>query len=183
MWSKARSTSPTPMISNGAYLRLIRPSARSAPMPPGSSRYRISMLLPPTCSTIACRCASLAQGYKRGLHYAEAAGCRRGRPRAPSWYLARGDKRYGPLGDRQLLLLAERGGLRTDDLLWKPGFSSWRSVHAVCDLKTLAEDTWQGRFEPKRVAPGRADPRQSNFLPVMNAAGLRKGLKSRMDAM
>src|SRR6185503_7777144 len=59
-------------------------------------------------------------------------------PRAPSWYLARGDKRYGPLADRELLLLAERGGLRTDDLLWKPGFSSWRSVHAVCDLKTSA---------------------------------------------
>jgi outer membrane biosynthesis protein TonB len=31
-----------------------------------------------------------------------------------------------------LLLLAERGGLQTDDLLWKPGFTSWKSVHAVC---------------------------------------------------
>ena len=42
--------------------------------------------------------------------------------RTPSWYLSRGDKQYGPLGDRELLLLAERGGLRKDDLLWKPGF-------------------------------------------------------------
>jgi len=57
----------------------------------------------------------------------------------PSWYLARGDKRYGPLADRELLLLAERGGLRTDDLLWKPGFDSWKSVHAVCDVGTLIE--------------------------------------------
>src|SRR6478672_9748283 len=56
--------------------------------------------------------------------------------RASSWYLRRGDKQYGPLGDRELLLLVERGGLRTDDLLWKPGFSSWKSMHAVCDLKT-----------------------------------------------
>src|SRR6267142_2260542 len=50
--------------------------------------------------------------------------------RTPSWYLRRGDKRYGPLGDRELLLLVERGGLRTDDLLWKPGFSSWKSGDA-----------------------------------------------------
>jgi hypothetical protein len=56
--------------------------------------------------------------------------------RAPSWYLARGDKKYGPLADRELLLLAERGGLRTDDLLWKPGFDTWKSVHAFCDVGT-----------------------------------------------
>jgi hypothetical protein len=60
---------------------------------------------------------------------------------AAFWYLARGDKRYGPLGDRELLLLAKRGGLRTDDLLWKPGFSSWKSVNAVCDLTTSPQDT------------------------------------------
>ena len=41
---------------------------------------------------------------------------------AASWYLSRGDQQWGPLGDRELLLLAERGGLRKDDLLWKPGF-------------------------------------------------------------
>jgi len=61
--------------------------------------------------------------------------------RTPSWYLARGDKRYGPLADRELLLLAEGGGLRTDDLLWKPGFETWKSVHAVCDLGTFPRDT------------------------------------------
>ncbi len=54
-----------------------------------------------------------------------------------SWYLARGDKQYGPLADRELLLLAERGGLRTDDLLWKPGFDSWKSVHALSDVGDL----------------------------------------------
>ena len=54
--------------------------------------------------------------------------------RTPAWYLARGDKQYGPLGDRELLLLAKRGGLRNDDLLWRPGFETWKPVHAVCDL-------------------------------------------------
>ncbi|HZJ11074.1 MAG TPA: DUF4339 domain-containing protein [Methyloceanibacter sp.] len=57
----------------------------------------------------------------------------------PTWYLSRGDKRYGPLADRELLLLAEQGGLRTDDLLWKPGFDSWKSVHAFCDVSNFAE--------------------------------------------
>ena len=53
---------------------------------------------------------------------------------ASSWYLSRGDQQWGPLGDRELLLLAERGGLRKDDLLWKPGFESWKPVRSVCDL-------------------------------------------------
>jgi hypothetical protein len=52
--------------------------------------------------------------------------------RKASWYLARGDKQWGPLADRELLLLAERGGLKTDDLLWRPGFQAWTPVHAVC---------------------------------------------------
>ena len=52
-------------------------------------------------------------------------------------YLRRGDRRYGPLADRELLLLAERGGLQTNDLLWKPGFTTWKSVHAVRGVDTL----------------------------------------------
>src|SRR4029450_8181023 len=63
--------------------------------------------------------------------------------RAQSWYLARGDQRYGPLADRELPLLADRGGLQTDDLLWKPGFTSWNAVHAVCGV-TPAVD-WRRR--------------------------------------
>jgi GYF domain 2 len=54
---------------------------------------------------------------------------------ASSWYLSRGNKQYGPLGDRELLLLAERGGLKKDDLLWKPGFDKWQPVRSVCDLE------------------------------------------------
>ena len=43
----------------------------------------------------------------------------------------------GPLADRELLLLAERGGLKTDDLLWRPGFASWKPVREVCDAGEL----------------------------------------------
>jgi hypothetical protein len=51
--------------------------------------------------------------------------------------LARGDQQWGPLADRELLLLAERGGLKTDDLLWRPGFESWRPVREVCESGDL----------------------------------------------
>jgi hypothetical protein len=55
-------------------------------------------------------------------------------PAGPAWYLARGDKRYGPLGNRELLLLAERGELKQDDLLWGPGFSAWKPAREIGDL-------------------------------------------------
>ncbi len=51
---------------------------------------------------------------------------------ASSWYLLHGGEQYGPLTDRELLLLAERGGLKPEDLLWKPGFDDWKPVHAAC---------------------------------------------------
>jgi hypothetical protein len=80
--------------------------------------------------------------------------------RAPSWYLSRGDKRYGPLADRELLLLAERGGLHTDDLLWKPGFTSWKSVHAVCGVNSLNSTLLR-----KSVSPQDAE-----YLPTSDAS-------------
>jgi hypothetical protein len=79
-----------------------------------------------------------------------------------AWYLARGEKQYGPLADRELLLLAERGGLRTDDLLWKPGFDSWKSLHALKDLvaspssvpaSPQRDETKSGVVEPAEEAP------------------------------
>jgi uncharacterized protein DUF4339 len=87
-------------------------------------------------------------------------------PRAPSWYLARGDKRYGPLADRELLLLAERGGLRTDDLLWKPGFSAWKPVHAVCDLKTSTEVTSRKVALTQKASPQSCRPRTHLIFPT-----------------
>ena len=85
--------------------------------------------------------------------------------RAPSWYLRRGDKRYGPLGDRELLLLVERGGLRTDDLLWKPGFSSWKSMHAVCDLKTSPEDTSRKVASTQNASPPVVPTQDAFYVP------------------
>ena len=71
----------------------------------------------------------------------------------PSWYLARGDKRYGPLAHRELLLLAEQGGLRTDDLLWRPGFTAWKSVNAVCGVKASPTSTTPNNASPQDIEP------------------------------
>jgi len=56
-----------------------------------------------------------------------------------------------------LLLLAERGGLHTDDLLWKPGFTSWKSVQAVCGVNSL-----------NSTLP-RASPQDAEYLPTSDA--------------
>jgi hypothetical protein len=68
----------------------------------------------------------------------------------PSWYLARGDKQWGPLADRELLLLAERGGLKTDDLLWRPGFDAWKPVREVCDAGDLLDSQSPGTTDSPR---------------------------------
>ncbi len=58
--------------------------------------------------------------------------------RAPGWYLRRGDKEYGPLTDRELAMLAERGGVKTEDRLWKPGFVSWKPIQDIAELAKVS---------------------------------------------
>jgi GYF domain 2 len=52
------------------------------------------------------------------------------RPR-PVWHLRRGQKLYGRVSDRELRLLVELGHLKSDDLLWRPGFGGWKSAESV----------------------------------------------------
>jgi GYF domain 2 len=94
------------------------------------------------------------------------------RRRAPSWYLSRGDKRYGPLADRELLLLAERGGLHTDDLLWKPGFTSWKSVQAVCGVNSLNSTLLRKS----------ASPQDAEYLPTSDASSGLTEIAEAVDA-
>ncbi len=78
---------------------------------------------------------------------------------AESWYLTRGGTQYGPLADRELLLLAERGGLRADDLLWKAGFNGWKPVGEVCDLATNKAAPPSAEALPQPVATASITPR------------------------
>ncbi|MGO8840776.1 MAG: DUF4339 domain-containing protein [Methyloceanibacter sp.] len=50
------------------------------------------------------------------------------------WYLSRSGKQFGPISDPELHRLAELRRLRVDDLLWKPGFESWRAANTFPGL-------------------------------------------------
>lgn len=52
----------------------------------------------------------------------------------PRWYLSRGGKQHGPYSGPEILRLAELGKLLTSDLVWKPGFESWKPVHSISGL-------------------------------------------------
>jgi hypothetical protein len=54
-----------------------------------------------------------------------------------AWHLKRGQKIYSSISHRELRLLAEQGHLRPDDLLWRPGLSSWTSVSSVPGVPPL----------------------------------------------
>jgi len=52
-------------------------------------------------------------------------------PSKVEWYLTRGDERHGPLSDLEMLNFIELGHLRSNDLLWREGFSEWRPAMVV----------------------------------------------------
>ena len=41
------------------------------------------------------------------------------------WYIARGDKRAGPIAQERFLTLISAGGVKDHDLVWQPGYNDW----------------------------------------------------------
>ena len=58
---------------------------------------------------------------------------------APSWYLTRGGKQYGPLTDRELSLFAEGGNFKKGDLLWTTGLDTWKPADAIFGFASSPE--------------------------------------------
>jgi hypothetical protein len=56
----------------------------------------------------------------------------------PIWHLSRRDERPCALSNQELLLLAELGHLRAEDLLWRPDFDGWRTVRSLLGHVTAA---------------------------------------------
>lgn len=54
----------------------------------------------------------------------------------PVWYLSRSGKQSGPLSHDELVRRAARGEILTDDLVWRPGFTSWTPASSVPGLLT-----------------------------------------------
>jgi hypothetical protein len=47
------------------------------------------------------------------------------------WYIARDGKQHGPVSDRELRKLVELSHLKATDLVWRQGFSDWRTAVSV----------------------------------------------------
>ena len=47
------------------------------------------------------------------------------------WHLVRNGKPFGPLSELEFLKLIELGHLERNNLLWRDGFSEWRSASVV----------------------------------------------------
>jgi hypothetical protein len=54
------------------------------------------------------------------------------------WYLSRGPEHRTAISDQALRALATLGKVNADDLLWRPGFESWRSAGLIPGLLTSA---------------------------------------------
>ena len=57
-------------------------------------------------------------------------------PAAQMWHLSRGMQQRFVISDQELRLLAQRGRLRADDLVWKRGYDGWRTAFSVPGLLT-----------------------------------------------
>ena len=52
-------------------------------------------------------------------------------PAKVEWHLVRDGKPFGPLSELEFLKFIEQGHLEQNDLLWRDGFSEWRSASVV----------------------------------------------------
>ena len=47
------------------------------------------------------------------------------------WHLSRGGQTHGPLSDKEFRLLVENRKIKSDDLIWRPGFDDWKPAGTV----------------------------------------------------
>jgi hypothetical protein len=52
-------------------------------------------------------------------------------PAKVEWHLVRDGKPFGPLSELEFLKFIEQGHLEQNDLLWRDGFTEWRSATVV----------------------------------------------------
>jgi hypothetical protein len=66
------------------------------------------------------------------------------------WHISRGGKTYGALSDKEFRLLIEKGGVKTDDLIWRPGFEGWREAETVLSLSNPPPIPTKAAIPPAR---------------------------------
>jgi hypothetical protein len=89
------------------------------------------------------------------------------------WHLVRNGKPFGPLSDLEFLKLIELGHLEQNDLLWRAGFSEWRSASVV--FPELQEVPSSSHTEPLNCSITVGEPLVA-AQPVRRRATPRKAL-------
>jgi len=79
------------------------------------------------------------------------------------WHLSRRDEPPCVVSDQELLLLAELGHLRADDMLWRPDFDSYRTVRSLLGNMPARE---QIRVEATPPSPGAVETTELYTMPT-----------------
>jgi len=79
------------------------------------------------------------------------------------WHLSRRDELPCVVSDQELLLLAELGHLRADDMLWRPDFDGYRTVRSLLGNIPAPE---QIRVEATPPSPGAVETTELYTMPT-----------------
>ena len=88
------------------------------------------------------------------------------------WHLSRRDERPCVLSDQELLLLAELGHLRADDLLWRPGFDGYRAVRSLLGQITIPALPSHISLSERQQISVKATPLLSRYQKRSGSSGL-----------
>ena len=76
-------------------------------------------------------------------------------PEETSWQLKKGRRTYLPVPTRRLTRWISEGRVTEDDLVWRSGFSGWKRVGDVEELKSV----------PKKKAPEMKSAEEKESFP------------------
>jgi hypothetical protein len=85
------------------------------------------------------------------------------------WYYAQGNKQRGPVTAAELKLLADRGELSPDDLVWRAGMEDWIAARKVKGLFDSPSRSVAAPVPAPPLEPAPASPSQAPVLPATSA--------------
>ena len=82
------------------------------------------------------------------------------------WYIAREGKQHGPLSEAEMRTFVAHGHLKPTDLIWRPGFSDWRTAPAVFPFNSPEETSQPLAIgQPEPTTTGHPEPREPAHVP------------------
>jgi len=85
---------------------------------------------------------------------------------SPEWYLAVDDRQLGPLTFDEVRERLERGEIDADTMAWKAGFSDWKSIEDIEELRSLLKTEKPLAVTARSAAPlAPAEAEEGEFSP------------------